>query len=109
MAGKADVTSASSLARSTALFRGNFSMIDIRPSYWTLPFIKWSQCARNSGQYSLAKPFRGIALANGELIETSDSWRKIRETTATFYREDVAHLMDAHETSERRDVDIGCC
>jgi len=59
IAGTADVTSASSLARSTA--GGNFSMIDIRPSYWTLPFVKWSQCARNSGQYSLAKPFRGIA------------------------------------------------
>ena len=78
IAGTADVTSASSLARSTA--GGNFSMIDIRPSYWTLPFIKWSQCARNSGQYSLAKPFRGIAPRNGELIETADSWRKIRKT-----------------------------
>src|SRR3954470_4087453 len=46
---------------------------------------------------------------NGGLIETSDSWRKIHETTATFYGEDVAHLMDAHERSERRDVYVVCC
>jgi hypothetical protein len=32
---------------------------------------------------------RRIASRNGELIENPDSWRKIRETAAILYREDV--------------------
>jgi hypothetical protein len=74
-------------------------MIDIRPSYWTLPFIKWSQCARNSGQYSLAKPFRGIALAMANSLRLLIRGERFAKLWRPYYREDVAHLMDDERTA----------
>jgi hypothetical protein len=38
------------------------------------------------------RPPRRIASRNGELIENPDSWRKIRETAAILYRENVGVL-----------------
>ena len=79
IAGTADVTSASSLARSTA--GGNFSMIDIRPSYWTLPFIKMEPMREKFWTILAGQTIpRDRRPRNGELIETADSWRKIRKT-----------------------------
>jgi hypothetical protein len=59
-------------------------------SYWILPLMKWSQWARNSERVPPAPTTPPDRLPrNGELIVKPDSWRKIRETAAILYRENV--------------------
>src|SRR3954463_9854346 len=109
MAGKTDVTSASSLARSTALFRGNFSMIDIRPPTGLYPSSNGANAREildntRWPNHSAGSPSQ---MANSlRLLIRGERFAKLRRPSTG---EDVAHLMDAHETSGRRDVDIGCC
>jgi hypothetical protein len=63
-------------------------------SYGTLPPMKWSQWAKKSGPASPAPTTPPDSfLGNGKPIENADSWRKIRETAAILYREDVGRLV----------------
>src|SRR5215475_11010938 len=82
-AGNAALTSASSLARSTAFF-GNFSMLAIdQCSYWNLPLTSKPMCEETGQQPSdLTTP--RVAPRNGGLILNPDSWRKIRRTAANI-------------------------